>query len=296
MNITKVHVDLPEDFELQVFESILEPDADPGYLNYHWHDSLEITYVKSGRIRYFVNDHIYEMNPGDVIIFNNIEPHAWQVLGDEPTIQPVLHFNPVIIWSGEMNSFDYQYMKPFLERSTNFSNKLPHEHPVTKEIFRLLLDIEKENRDKQIGYKLMIKTRLLGIMTFLIRHFQDAGKLQEYPQDKKQKLERLQTVLTFIKQNFCDRIYLKDAAAEAFMNPNYFSGFFKETMGITFVDYILKLRMEKAVEMIQQSDYSIVKIAIDCGFDNMSHFYRTYKKLYDGSPAALRKAGRYLHA
>lgn len=279
MNITKQDIILNPNFPLEVMDVIIDPFMEEP--SYHWHDCLEISYVKKGRGRYLVDGREYIMEPGDVIIFNNIEPHTWKAFPPEPMVQPVLVFNPSLIWSGEANLFDYQYLRPFLERSTNFSNKLPGNNVATKEIFMLLLQIDEEYKNKPIGYKLMIKAKLLQIITTLIRYFQDDKKTSEDISVKQEQLARLQTVLDFINNNFTQDIRLTDAASIAYMNCNYFSTFFKKTMGLSFKEYIIKLRVTHASKLLKVGNKSTTEVACESGFNSISNFYKAYKKFSD---------------
>jgi len=73
------------------------------------------------------------------------------------------------------------------------------------------------------------------------------------------------------------------------MNPNYFSTVFKQTLGISFSEYLVRLRISKAISLIHDTDRPLIDIAMDCGFNTMSNFYRAYRKYYGGSPSDIRK-------
>lgn len=277
MKFTKMDIELDKDFPLKLMDAIITPNQKE--LSYHWHECLEISYVKSGRGRYVVDGREYTMEPGDVIIFNALEPHGWEAFPPEPMVQPVLVFEPSLIWAGEVNLFDYQYLKPFTERGTNFSNKLPGNHPATKEIFNLLTKIDAEYKNMQTGYKLMIKATLFQIMTNLIRYFQDSNKSLDNIHVKQEHLIRLESVLHFIKDNYKNDIRLNEVADMAFMNSNYFSTFFKKTMGLSFKEYVIKLRLNHVSELLC-SNMSVIEAATESGFNSISNFYKAHAKFY----------------
>jgi len=211
MNIKKDIITLPSHFPFRLTNAVIQPsNQSPSY--YHWHECLEISYVKEGKGEYYVGGQTFSMEPGDIILFNNIEPHAWRAIPPYFMIQPVIVFHPSLIWSGSESLFDYQYLNPFLERCTNFNNKLPTDHPVTRRIFELLLYIQEEYDNKEDGYQLMIKAKLLEIMTLLIRNFQDDKKRPELLRQKEQKLQRLENVVQYIKQNYTRPITLEETA------------------------------------------------------------------------------------
>lgn len=288
MRIVKDIVRLSEDFPFKV-DNVVNNPTNPENLYFHWHDTLEISFIKKGRGRYYVNGKIYEMHLSDIIIFNNIEPHAWEVDQPDPMHITVIDINPSIICPNESNNLDYEYLKPFINRGSNFNNKLPSGHPITEKIYQLLLDIENEYFEKPAGYRLMIKTKLLNIMTYLIRYFQDDDKTLEEINAKAEKLNRIQQAIDYIRENFTENLYLAKVASEAFMNPSYFSKFFKETLGVSFTDYITKLRIEKAKLLIESTNRTLIDIALESGFSSISNFYRVMNKVLGDIPGNIRK-------
>ena len=271
--------------------SIKFADMEPYYSmnhTFHWHNYLEISYVKQGIGRYYIENKIYDIAPGDIIVINNIEPHYMEVLPPVNMLQPVIMFSPQLIWSDESQLFDFQYLNPFFNRSLNFSNKIDSSTKIGQEIFRLLTEIEQEYLKQPAGYQLMIKAKLLHIVTYLIRHFQDENKQLESIEQKNKKLGKLQTVFDYIGQNFNRKLSLDELAGQAFMSANYLCAFFKETTGLTLVEYINKVRISRSIELLKSTDQRIVEIALECGFNNLANFNRTFKHLIGKTPGQIR--------
>lgn len=282
MIITKSEISLPPAFPFQLeHRTLLPKDNRPGH--YHWHSCFEITYIVSGRAQYFVNGDTYIVSDGDIILFNNIEPHGWEVL--EPLTLIVMTFQPELIANG-FALLDYDYLEPFLERGTNFKNVLPASEQVTKDIHQLLLDISEEDEKHTVGYQLMIKANILKILTLLIRHSQNSPKPDRLLSRKALEMKRLSSVFDYINKHYTERLTLADAAEMAYMSPNYFSQYFKKVTGQTFSDYLSGLRIKKAQELLKNSDKNVIDIAMACGFRNMSNFYRMYKKHTGTTPSA----------
>ncbi|RLD31727.1 MAG: hypothetical protein DRI73_08240 [Bacteroidetes bacterium] len=72
------------------------------------------------------------------------------------------------------------------------------------------------------------------------------------------------------------------------MQKNYFSGFFKKTMGVNFSEYILRLRLFHAIHLIENTNRTTADIIYECGFNNESYFYRIFKKTTGKSPSFFR--------
>ena len=289
MDSSKVYK--PKSFPMDFPFSIKFTNMEPYYCmnhTFHWHNYLELAFVKQGKGIYYVENRTYEMNEGDIVVINNIEPHYMEVLPHVNMIMPVVMFEPQLVWSSE-NQFDYQYMKPFFERSSNFNNRIDSKSEIGQKIFELLTEIEDEYVNKTIGYKLMIKAKLLHIITYLIRHYQDTSKSSESITTKSKKLEKLGKVFEFINRNYSQKIGLNTLAELAYMSPNYFSAFFKLSTGFSPIEYLNKMRVAKSIEMLRGTDYSIAQIALECGFTNLANFNKIFKHFTETVPSQIRK-------
>ncbi|XWW46628.1 chromate resistance protein [Fibrella sp. USSR17] len=88
-------------------------------------------------------------------------------------------------------------------------------------------------------------------------------------------------------------ISLKGISEAVKMNPTYLSREFASYFdNLTFGEYIRKLRIEKAIQLLNESDHSLLDIAYLTGFSDQSHFTRVFKKIVGKSPLAYRKEAR----
>jgi AraC-like DNA-binding protein len=92
----------------------------------------------------------------------------------------------------------------------------------------------------------------------------------------------------FITEHCSDEISLAVVARVVGMSPNYFSGKFTEATGIHFVEYVTRLRIEKARELLQNPNLRVSEIAFDVGFQSISQFNRTFKRVTGHSPRECR--------
>lgn len=84
---------------------------------------------------------------------------------------------------------------------------------------------------------------------------------------------------------------LTKIAASVNLSANYLSEKFKEVTGINFVRYIAHTRVTKARDLLRDTNLRISEIAFAVGFQSLSQFNRTFKKLSGSSPSAFRAAG-----
>lgn len=254
--------------------------------SFHWHNYCEISYVESGCGSYFVNGRQYEMQEGDLIIFNNVEPHGWLV-ESEQMLMTVMIFGTELV-----SNLHYDYLKPFVERGSNFKNKIDKEELLGMNIVDMVKEIYHENSQQSQGHRLLILADILRILTLLIRFYQkdyEPGKKAETLTDKKYNMKRLEDAFHYINSHYTEKITLKEVAESVFMSENYFSFYFKKITDISFMDYVTGLRLKRVNELIKTTDMSMYEIAMESGFHNMANFYRIYKKHVGALPTRRRE-------
>ena len=279
MKLERDSIPLDKEFPFQISEVELnQANSRPG--TWHWHSYFEITWVLEGKGNYFVNGQEYTMEKDDIIIFNNVEPHGWKLLGGNMKLL-VMIFSPEFV-AEKISVFDAEYLKPFVERGSNFKNRVGREEKVNEEIRISIREIHQEWNERKEGYPLMIKANVLRILTMLIRAYQD--KSGEMLKEKKNAMKRLEQAFTYINDHYCEKITLEEVAASVYMSSNYFSSYFRRVANISFSDYVTRLRVNRAREMLRENGANVTEIAMECGFNNISNFYRLYKKHMGKTP------------
>lgn len=103
---------------------------------------------------------------------------------------------------------------------------------------------------------------------------------------------KIKKVMLFLDRNYDKRVSLKDAAALVALSPKYLSRLFKEKVGVGFNDYRLKARVEKAIQLLETTDYSIAEISYKLGYENPESFARLFAKVVGCTPTDYRADGR----
>lgn len=102
--------------------------------------------------------------------------------------------------------------------------------------------------------------------------------------------QTLQHVLTYIEEHFNDPDLSQAQVSAAFgYNASYFSRIFRDTFGVKFIDYITKVRMDKALELLRETDSPVQEIAEQVGYANALSFIRAFKKHTGTTPGNYRK-------
>jgi two-component system response regulator YesN len=95
-------------------------------------------------------------------------------------------------------------------------------------------------------------------------------------------------LLQYINKNYDRRLYLRDIAKHFGLTPNYCCNLFSKTTGMTFSQYVTKLRMNRASLLLKYPELSINKIAGMVGFDDYTYFEKIFKRVFKNTPSEYR--------
>lgn len=170
-------------------------DENTAFSYYHYHNYIEITLVWNGAIEYSFEDGTkVRAGAGDIVLVNNVEPHSVRGTKERASIA-VLGFLPDLVWNGASDT-DFSYIESFFNSGEVFENHIPASRAYSDEIVSLIRQIGVERDRKEDGYKMMIKTKLMQILTILYRYHpkkktvgepkisrEDAARFAVYPRE-----------------------------------------------------------------------------------------------------------------
>jgi AraC-like DNA-binding protein len=126
-----------------------------------------------------------------------------------------------------------------------------------------------------------------GILTILFSRFLDKATLKQEITDK-----RIKKALRYIRENINKNLRINDLADMCSLNRDHFTRLFKKEMKCTPMQYIIRKKIEKAQLLLVSGEESMKNIAYDLSFDDVSHFYHSFKKTTGMLPVAFRNQYR----
>jgi AraC family transcriptional regulator, transcriptional activator of pobA len=243
------------------------------------HDYLEIGYIYDGKGILTVENKKYNVKKDDIIILSNYELHTFSTTKNQFFYLIVIYFMPELIYSPGGLYIDFNYLKPFFYRESNFSHVIHPDKIDSKYLFSLIDKIYSLNLKKEINYRLESKIHLTEILLKLVKYYGTSSTKFSKSYSKKVKdINRLKGLMTLLQKEYNRDITLAEAANITNMSIHYFCKFFKKVIGKTFTNYLLSIRIDKAKELLLTEKVTITSIAYKVGFENLSYFYRKFRE------------------
>ncbi len=151
-----------------------------------------------------------------------------------------------------------------------------------RDVLAQLQQINQEYLSNLIGRQTVLDADFLLLIVSICRQY-------EKPPTQSGLDDRLQQTLDFISANYASPFSLRELAAQASLSERQFLRVFKNAYGLTPTEYIGKLRIERARDILLETDCPITTIAMECGFSDSSYFAKYFKKLVGCSPTEYRK-------
>lgn len=102
----------------------------------------------------------------------------------------------------------------------------------------------------------------------------------------------IEKVMEYLRQHYSEDITLNAVAEAVFLNPVYISRLIKEQTGRNYTDLVMEMRVERAVELLENSDMFVYEIAEKVGYGNLKYFYKVFRKVKGKSPSDYRPGTR----
>ncbi|GGN96223.1 AraC family transcriptional regulator [Saccharibacillus kuerlensis] len=265
---------------------IVHSSSSRHFIAEHWHDSLEICYVLSGKVdRVYVDGREYEVGEGDILVINSNAIHSFSV-NRMPNRKVVTFLIPNDFLKAVFSDiprveFDCISIGEQTCRSKKSFNAL---RKVLNALIAAYLDLEK---DELASIKITGLTYELAYV--LLRHFQSKKKNSSSIEFRKHT-DRLEKFTDFIKQHYRQNLSLDYLAGQFNLSPEYFSRFFTKYTGMTVFQYINAVRLEKSLPELMNTDLSTLQIALNHGFPNEKSYNRVFKAAYQATAYQYRKS------
>lgn len=137
---------------------------------------------------------------------------------------------------------------------------------------------------------------LIGYLCLFVDALMQSSSTRVSAQENQLKDFYIQEAVNYIEQNYQRNLTVEEVADACRLNRSYFSKLFKDNVGCPPQEFLIRVRLAKAAELMCSSNAPISEIAVRCGYSNQFHFSRAFKKHYGVPPQKWRARNRKHHA
>lgn len=257
------------------------------------HDFFEMVYMKKGDVIFEISSQPVPMGPNDIIIIKPRRFHKLIVKSKPGCEYIVLNFK----FENQINTdFSEASLEDFLNfvKGRESGNYMTIKVSQKNEIITLLNRILKERESDELGSEFLNYLLVLELFVLISRALK-----MEWENSIKEKSPKVKELIdasvNYIYNNFERDISLGDIARYIFLSPSYFARAFKEETGMSPISFLLKVRVERAKELLADTDIKVSEIALNVGFSNQQRFNEIFKKHTGMAPLQFRKNMRSTH-
>ncbi len=253
----------------------------------HWHDEIEVIYVKNGHGTVTVNLTQYMVQTGDIVFISPGLLHSIGQFETEYMDYDTLVFHTSMLISYPPDACSLHYLGPLQHNELFLPVHIAPDDLLYPQIQSFIVELIQLYETKPSSYELKLKSYLLLVLHTLFSNQRVLSGHKVSSADS--RIEKLKQIIKYIEDNYQKELYINDIAELCGFSSSHFMKFFKSNMGLTFTQYINDYRLNQASLLLTTTDLPILDIAFESGYDNLSYFNRIFKNKFHMTPKAFRK-------
>lgn len=265
---------------------------------WHFHEEYELVMIEKSKGSKFIGDKVSDFEEGDLMLIGPKIPHFFHNNIDYYKKNGKLEASSIFIHFTEdflgKNFFDLPEMKLVQKLLENSQFALEIHGKIKQNIIERLRGMCAESGPQRLVSLLDILIKISEsdeVVQVLTSRYEEN---RQHETGKSREASRINTVFEYITNNFNREIYVHEIAVKLHMSTASFSRYFKHHTRKTFSDYVTELRISHACKLLMLDDQNISQISFDSGFENLSNFYKHFRRITGIIPKEYRR--RFIQA
>ncbi|MEL0638172.1 AraC family transcriptional regulator [Marinomonas sp. TI.3.20] len=252
-------------------------------IRWHAHDDYELHFMVATSGKVFVGDYIGNYDPGQLILTGPRLPHNWICQNNQDPVQVrdmVIRFDHESFSNGMKIIPELAEILPMLLRAKSGIEFFDIELDDLKETFGSVRD--------STGLQRVIKSLPLLKRLAQSQNYRLLSTVQIDLKSNEALQSKVNTVVDYVSQNYSQDISLSNAASLINMSDSHFSRFFRKATGNRFIEFVNRVRISRACNLLTETDQQIANICFQVGFNNVANFNRRFHELKGVTPRDFR--------
>lgn len=265
---------LHEDFQLFHLK-----DKKNQEFEFHYHDFNKIIIFISGKVTYLIEGKAYFLKPWDILLVNNHDVH-------KPIIDASKTYERIIIWANsdfiERHNYEECDLSTCFKLAKEKSFNLIRLEDKFRDNIKFIIELLEESfASHEFGSKLLSNALFIELIVYLNRiHL---GNMYVNDEKALKYDKQIEQVIKYINADLSQDLSIEVLSEKFYISKYYLMHKFKQETGYTLHNYVMQKRLLKAKDLIKAGE-PITKAYVQCGFNDYSSFFRSFKKMFDRSP------------
>lgn len=265
----------------------------------HSHNYYQIWYVVSGNCDHCIEGQTHTMKAGDGFILPLNLTHRTELGNNSKVLCCEFRIDEVLFDGANIGlqkikeiTNGLSFIMLFQQELHGAQVKFTFSSQTQRRIEGLMTCMLDEYQSKELLYEDFLRMQLLQLLLLFMREYAELPATPPSEELYCRYKSIVENTIGYIRQHFNEPLCLDDVCRRAAMSKTYFCYLFKLQTSKTFVEYLIGLRMEKAIELLATTERTITDISQDVGFQTSTHFTRTFHKLMDLTSRKYRLQSR----
>lgn len=247
----------------------------------HNHDFASMVFILSGHCTYEVNGTSHTVKKGDLLVLNPGVNHMRVLIGEREVLE--LHIGIDNLARGILPD----------TASTPIIKFVRYENEFLACINEIIFEQERDGLYGDMFLKALIMKLILLIQREIAAETErETGGMPYFSFESYDRISIVKAIMSYMSENYMDDISLGKISKNMYLSPVYISRIFREETGDSPINYLIKIRLAKAAELLTQGNITVKAAAKSVGYDDAYHFSKIFKKYYNISPSAMKAKRR----
>ncbi len=254
----------------------------------HSHAMHEFLVCRSGAIKVDINQHCKVLQEGSALFIPADLPHSIENIGndDTKTHQPAAQVLLACVDPITLDMMRTPLNTSFIDMLKNGAEASHAANDVCDGLIQCVKDADLLSNKRSTFHRSLEENCFLKM---LLIHAQRLSVASDNTHDDHDTISK---VSQWLKEHYFEDIFLDDLSSRFSLSRSQLTRKFKQQYGYSLIEYVLQLRFDAAAKQLALSQKDITGVAMDAGFNNLSHFHRQFKRRYGMTPLTFRNMTR----
>lgn len=248
---------------------------------WHFHPEVELVYVNKGKGKVHIGNHLSYFNNSQLLLIGaNLPHHGFSDRLTTKGSETIVQFKPEFLGNTFLNMPEMKTIASLFERA---KKGVMYKNETKKHVGPKIQKLLEYDGLKRITMLLEILNEMAISNDYTLLNV-DGYAFEATLQDS----NKIDIIFKHINSNFERQIPLEEISSKASMTVPAFCRYFKKATGKTFTKLVNEYRVVHATKLLSESNSSITDICFECGFNNFSHFNKSFKEITGKSASKYR--------